>query len=166
MPQHVVDSGSVDTSVTMADPALITHDDVAEVFNDALRRRVGRGVGKVSVPELADRIDMDARTVRAWRDDENVPQFHAMMRLFAALGPAFTSEVLAPAGQGGVELVEPATVDAIGTAAFMSRIVAALIERLSDEKFCHQDCAVTGPELLELSRLAESQGRAMMSTIK
>lgn len=161
MPQHVVDSGSVDTSVTMADPALITHDDAADVFCDALRRRVGRGADKVSVSDLADHLDMDARTVRAWRDGETVPQWHAMLRLFAVLGPDFANEVMAPSGLGGTEALAPHALDPMGITAEMAGAVSHMTDLLRDNVFCHRDRATMEPILRRLAVQLEAQANAM-----
>ena len=158
---HAVDDAPAAAGDSMPDPALIAHDVAAEAFGDAFRRRVGRGPGKVRVADLADVIDMQARTVKAWRDGDTLPQWAAMLRLMAYFGPAFASELLAPAGLGGVERVAPAIPDPQGTAADLVQAAHDLLERLRDGKFCHRDKAETAPTLLELSRRIEAQARAM-----
>ncbi len=145
----------------MTDPAHIIHDDVQEVFCDAFRRRVGRGTGKVGLDVLADATGFDVRTLKSWRDGENTPCFYRMLRLCAYFGPGFTSEILAPAGQGGVEDLAPASVDPQAAATDMVTAAGQLLERLRDGRFCHVDRAVMGPLLIEMSRAMEAQGRAM-----
>lgn len=145
----------------MTDPTNITHEVAAEAFCDAFRRRVGLGPGKVRVDDLADAIEIDARTVKAWRDGETVPQFHKLLRLCAHFGPAFTSEILHPTGQGGVDTMETVAVDAQGTATDLVETAGDLLERLRDGCFCHQDRLNMGPRLIELGREIEAQGRAM-----
>ena len=158
---HAVESGPETRGGAMPDPALITHDAAAECFHDAFRRRVGRGAGKVSVADLADSLDVQARTVKAWRDGDTLPHWTLMLRVCAFFGPAFTSEILAPAGLGGVERVAPALADPQTTAADLVAAAHDLMERLRDGVFCHRDRAETAPALLELSRQLEAQARAM-----
>ena len=145
----------------MIDPAHITHGAVLEAFSDAMRRRVGRGDGKVGADALADATGFDVRTILSWRDGENVPCFHRVLRLCAYFGPVFTSEVLRPAGQGGVEDIAPVTVDPQAAATDMVTAAGQMLERLRDGRFCHMDRAVMGPLLIEMSRALEAQGRAM-----
>ena len=145
----------------MPDAALITHDNAAEAFHDAFRRRVGRGPGKVSVADLADAIDAQARTVKAWRDGDTLPLWAGLLRLCCYFGPAFTSDVLAPAGLGGVERIALADPDPQGTAADLVEAAHDMLERLRDGRFCHRDRAEAAPMLLDLSRQIEAQARAM-----
>ena len=157
---HVAPDARTDS---MPEPGLITHDVAGECFLDVFRRRVGRGPGKISVADLADAIDVQARTVKAWRDGDTLPQWTALLRLCCHFGPAFTSELLAPAGLGGVEWVAIADPDPQGTAADLVAMASDLCERLRDRVFCHRDCRESGPRLLELSRDLEAQARAMMA---
>ncbi len=159
---HITHSAPLDPSVNMTNPSLITHALVAETFQDAFRRRVGRGENKVSIANLADAIDMNARTIKSWRDGYTLPQIMGLMRLCAHFGPAFASELLSPAGLGGVEVMTPVKADPDGTAADLIAAAHGLMERLRDGTFCHRDRAEMGPELLELSRELEAQGNAMM----
>ena len=158
---HAVDDAPGAVGVSMPNPALITHGVAAECFLDAFRRRVGRGPGKVSVADLADAIDVQARTVKAWRDGDTLPQWTAILRLCAYFGPAFASELLEPAGLGGVEEVAVAEADPRGTAADLVAAAHDLLDRLRDGTFCHRDRAATAPRLLNLSRELEAQARAM-----
>ena len=158
---HAVEDGARAAGASMPDPQLITHEVAAECFGDALRRRVGRGPGKISIADLADAIDVQARTVKAWRDGETLPQWSAMLRLCCYFGPAFASELLEPAGLGGVEPVAVAEADPGGTAADLAAATHELLERLRDGTFCHRDRAAMAPRLLELSRALETQARAM-----
>ena len=161
MVPHAVDTAPDAPGGTTPDPALITHDIAGECFLDAFRRRVGRGEGKISVAELADAIDVQGRTVKAWRDGDTMPYWALMLRLCCYFGPAFTSELLAPAGLGGVERVAPASVDPQGTATALVAAAHNLLDRLNDGTFCHRDRAASAPALLELSRQLEAQARAM-----
>ena len=158
---HSIDDAPAAASVSTPDPGLITHDIAAESFLDAFRRRVGRGEGKISVADFADAIDVQARTVKAWRDGDTLPHWAHMLRVCAHFGPAFTSELLEPAGLGGVERVAQADPDPQGTAADLVEAAHDLMERLRDGVFCHRDRAAVAPKLLELSRAMESQARAM-----
>ena len=146
---------------SMPEPSLITHDLVGECFLDVFRRRVGRGPGKISVADLADAIDVQARTVKAWRDGDTLPQWTALLRLCCHFGPAFTSELLKPAGLGGVEWVAVANPDPQGTVADLIAEADNLCERLRDGVFDHRDCRESAPRLLKLSRYLEGQARAM-----
>ena len=158
---HAVDDAPTAPGDSTADPALISHDLAGEAFADAFRRRVGRGTGKISVADLADALDIQPRTVRAWRDSETLPHWTAMLRLCCHFGPAFASEILGPAGLGGVEPVALVRADPDGTAADLVATAHDLLERLRDGTFCHRDRAAMAPKLLELSRALESQARAM-----
>ncbi len=84
-----------------------------------------------------------------------------MLRLCAYFGPGFTSEILAPAGQGGVEDIVPVEIDPQAAATDMVTAAGQLLERLRDGHFCHVDRAAMGPLLIEMSRAMEAQGRAM-----
>ena len=158
---HAVDDAPEAPGVSMPDPALITHDIAGECFLDAFRRRVGRGPGKISVADLADAIDVQARTIKAWRDGGTMPHWAHMLRVCANFGPAFTSELLAPAGLGGVELLARVCADPQGTATDLVEAAHGLLERLRDGRFCHRDRADMAPKLLELSRALEAQAKAM-----
>lgn len=158
---HVAHSTSLAPAGAMVNPALITHAGVAEAFHDAFRRRVGRGANKISVADLADAVEINARTVTAWRDGETLPELMRLMRICAHFGPAFTSEILSPAGLGGVECLTPVEADAQGTATDLVAVANGLLERLRDGIFCHQDRAEMAQELLDLSRALEAQGNAM-----
>ena len=157
---HVAPDARTDS---MPEPSLITHDAAGECFLDAFRRRVGRGPGKISVADLADAIDVQPRTVKAWRDGDTLPQWTALLRLCCHFGPAFTSELLTPAGLGGVEWVAIANPDPQGTVADLVEGTHNLCERLRDRVFCHRDCRESAPRLLEISRTLEAQARAMMA---
>lgn len=159
---HIAHSAPLAPSVNMTNPALITHNVVAEAFQDAFRRRVGRGPNKVSITDLADALDMNARMIKAWRDGDTLPQLMGLMRLCAYFGPAFTSEILSPAGLGGVETLAPVQVDAQGTATNLAAVVHEYLERLRDGVFCHQDKAAMAQTVLEISRELEAQGNAML----
>ena len=109
-----------------------------ECFHDAFCRRVGRGAGKVGVADLADAIDVQAHTVKAWRDGDTLPQLTEMLRLCAFFGSAFASELLAPAGLGGVERVELADPDLQGTAVELVETADLTV-----------DNALPGPEIVQ-----------------
>ena len=145
----------------MPNPSLITHEGVAEVFQDAFRRRVGRGRDKISLTDLADCLDINPRTVKAWRDGDTLPQIMGLMRVCAHFGPAFSSEILFPAGLGGVERLTLAEADPQGTAADLVEVAHGLLNRLRDGRFCHRDRAEMAPALLDLSRALEAQANAM-----
>ena len=146
----------------MIQPDEITHKTVQEVFREALGRRAGRGPGKIALTDLSDATTIETRTIKAWRDGETMPQLHNLLRLCAYFGPAFASEILSPAGLGGVEDIETTAIDAPTTAADLVKTAHDLLERLRDGVFCHRDKAACGPILLSLSRQLEAQGRAMM----
>jgi len=146
----------------MIDPQAITHDIVAETFCDAFRRRVGSGPNKVRLDDLSDFVAIDVRTLKAWRDGQSSPQIHMLLKLAAYFGPAFMSEILCPAGQGGVDVLEPVDLAPQETATDLATTTAELLQRLRDGKFCHIDRAVMGPKLIDLGRELEAQGRAML----
>ena len=92
-----------------------------------------------------------------------MPHWSLMLRVLAHFGPAFASELLAPAGLGGVERVAVADADPQGTAADLVRAANDILDRLRDGRFDHRDRLATAPALLELSRELESQARSMMA---
>lgn len=141
--------------------SLISTDIVQDSVTDALRRYVGRSKEK-SVSELASQTGVSDKTIYAVLESRLTPSFETILKIAAELPPTFMSEAIRPAGLGGVETIEGATVDASGTMADLSRHCAEMADRLRDGKFCHQDRAAMGPQLIELARLLESQGRAMI----
>jgi transcriptional regulator with XRE-family HTH domain len=147
----------------MTNPSFISHDCAAEAFLDAFRRRVGAGAGKVRLADFADAIDMDPRTVKAWHGGETMPNYPNLLKVCAALGPSFASEILHPAGLGGVDQIVPVDVDAQGTATELVKVAHDLLERLADGFFCHVDKAKAAPLLLDLSRMIEAQATAMQA---
>ncbi len=160
---HLAEVPAESSGESMADPTLITHDLAAEAFLDAFRRRVGLGAGKVSVADLAGAIEVQARTVKAWRDAETMPHWGHMLRVCAYFGPAFVCEILAPAGLGGVERVSVPTsqADPEGIAGDLIAAAHDLLQRSRDGGFDHRDRAETAPRLLELSRRLEGHAREM-----
>lgn len=146
---------------SMSDASLISHDLAVEAFLDAFRRRVGLGPGKISVADLADALDVQARTVKSWRDGDTLPSWTHLLRVCAYFGPAFTSEILVPAGLGGVETVADVDRDPQGTATDLIAAAHDILDRLRDGRFCHRDRAETAPVLLELSRQLEAQAKAL-----
>lgn len=131
-----------------------------ETFTDALRRLVGRGK-EWSVAALSEATGIDERTINSYRTGETAPCLHKLLRIAAVLGPAFVTEVLAPAGLGGVERIGHAESDAQSVVRRLVGQTREILERLADGVFDHRDKAVTGVELVELAALLEEQGRAM-----
>ena len=123
----------------------------------------GEARARYRSPTWRTPIDVQARTVKAWRDGDTLPQWTALLRLCCHFGPAFTSELLTPAGLGGVERVAQTDADPEGTVADLVEATHNLCERLRDRVFCHRDCRESGPRLLELSRTLEARARAMMA---
>ena len=161
---HLAGQDGVESSCdTMADITLLTHDIASEAFLDAFRRRVGMGAGKISVADLADALEVQARTVKAWRDGETMPHWSHMLRVVAYFGPAFTCEILEPAGLGGVEHIAGPTAEAdpAGVAADLIAAGNDVLQRLRAGRFDHRDSAETAPRLLELSRKLEAQAKAL-----
>ena len=71
-----------------------------DVLGRALSVHVGRGRGwSVAALGLATGIKM--RSIESWRAGEATPSMHALMRLMAALGPAFANRLIALAALGG-----------------------------------------------------------------
>jgi len=150
----------------MVDPHEITHDACSSAFRVAFIRRVGVGTGKVSYRELEDATGIPVRTLKSYQEGPKMPCALNEKILAAFFGPAFASELLAPAGLGGVEWIERAeSVSAIGAAADLSRVVSELTERLLDGRFCHRDRAAMGPKLILLASKMEEQGKAMMDDV-
>jgi len=150
----------------MIDPEEITHARALATFRVAFIRRVGVGKAKVSYSDLQDGTGILVRTLKSWAEGQSLPHLDNVLKLCVFFGPEFTSEVLALAGQGGVEWVdEVAKPNAIGAACSLSQTVAEITERLADGVFDHRDCAEMGPKLVELATRMESQGKAMMRRV-
>lgn len=149
---------------TMTDIVQITHGIANEAFLDAFRRRVGLGTGKIPVTYLADALEVQARTVKAWRDGETMPQWTHMLRVMAYFGPAFACEILEPAGLGGIERVsvpDPQDADPQDIAADLIAAGNDVLQRTRNGRFDHRDSAETAPRLMELARKLEAQAKAM-----
>ena len=104
--------------------------------------------------------------MKSWRDGDTMPYWMHMLRVCAYFGPAFTSEILVPAGMGGVDLVADVERDPQGTATDLIAAAHDILDRLRDGRFCHVDRAETAPVLLELSRQIEAQARALGAEIR
>ena len=150
-----------DQTMTKAGP--ISHDLAQEVVTDAIRRHVGRGK-RFSVASLSEATGIDERTLKSYRAGDTCPALHFQLEIARCLGddgPAFMNEILAIAELGGVERLERAKVDALGTAGELSVVVTEILERLQDGKFCHRDQAQVGPLLRALAGKLEAQATAM-----
>ena len=159
---HAVDTTAPATYNSMSNPAMIGHRIVAEAFLDAFHRRVGVGRGKQSIPDVADALDVNPRTVKAWYLGEALPQLTQTLRLCCLFGPAFTSEILEPVGQGEVERIVQATERrSTDIAAALVRAANDLLERSHDGTLSARDRAAMAPRLHELSRELAAQARAM-----
>lgn len=145
---------------TMVDPRTISSELCQETFTDAFRRHVGRGK-RWSAGDLSETSGIDERTINGYQAGEVAPSLYRLLRIAAVLGPAFMSDVLAPAGMGGVERLDPEVSDAQAVARALVRQGGLVLDRLADGVFCHRDKAITGPELIELAAKIERHGRAM-----
>lgn len=139
---------------------LISTDVVQEALTDAIRRYVGKGK-MFSTSEFSVAAEVSEKTVYSIREGALIPSFETLLRFATVLPENFMSEILSPAGLGGVERLEKQDVDANSVLADLSRQCAEVAERLRDGKFCHIDCSVVGPQLIALAHLLEAQGNAM-----
>lgn len=144
----------------MIDPHQISSDLAQEAFTDALRRHVGLGKDW-PVEKLSEATGIDQRTLRAYHTGENAPCLHKLLRIGAALGPAFMSDVLAPAGMGGVERIGAAESNAQIVAGELVEKANEILKRLADGVFDHRDKLAVAPLLSQLAALLEQQSRAM-----
>ena len=81
----------------MRDNPLITQDHAARVIADAIRLRVGRGK-RWSFASLSDATGIAQRTLESYVSGAT-PGMHSLLSICAALGPSFTSDILAVIGQ-------------------------------------------------------------------
>jgi len=107
----------------------ITSDLLSEIVSDAFRRHVGLGK-PWSIRSLAEVTGLDVRTLEGYRNGK-VPLGEKLWRIMAALGPAFTSEILSPAGQGA-HAVEGEGIDGYKFNAQVGAMSATLGEALED----------------------------------
>ncbi len=145
----------------MEKTGLISTDTVQEALTDAVRRHVGKGK-LFSTSDFAALAGVSEKTVYAIREGGLIPSFETLLRFATILPVSFMSDIISPAGLGGVERIERPPVNAPGVLADLADRCASVSDRLRDGVFCHVDCSVTGPELIELAHKLEAQGRAMI----
>ena len=149
----------------MIDCDEITHKTALEVFRVAFNRRVGVGKDKMSYGDLSDTTGIRVRTLKSWHDGAAMPQLDSCLKLCAVFGPEFTSEILRVIGQGGVDSIEAGKMlNLNGTLADIVDAAHNITDRLRDGVFDRRDKALTGPELMKLSRQLEEQANIMLNS--
>ena len=118
---------------------LISHDAAQRSLEDALRLRVGSGK-RFSFDSLEDATGIPSRTLRSYAGEGATPGLHALLSLFAVLGPSFTSDVLAETGQAAQPTSE-ADADYMGALSLFGSATSQIAEAMADGKIDHRERA-------------------------
>jgi hypothetical protein len=111
-----------------------------EVFKNIFALYVGQG-RRYSVETISDATGISAATLNKYRRGESCPEWPQAVAIMGALGPAFASAILAPAGLGGVRKVEEETTDAGHMLSRMLDEGAALARAWEDRRIDHREAA-------------------------
>jgi hypothetical protein len=144
----------------MIDAEEITQEDVQDAFVAAFKRRVGPG--KMDIAELANKTGIPVRTLKSYRDREALPGMVNNLRICVVLGPDFASEIMHPAGLGGVESIELQPLDGPATNTMLTQLVCVLTRALEDGQIDHLEKLDLAPLFLRASRACEAQGKACL----
>ena len=123
---------------------------LSDKIDAALRLRVGHGK-TYSFEALEEVTGIKARTLRSYEEGVT-PTAAGLMSLFAALGPGFTSDILAMIGQSARkgEGCQPEHMPTLCAATAFSSLLA---EALTDGHVDHREAAVLRPIAVELMEL-------------
>ena len=140
----------------MSKPSLIPHDTASAAIERALRLRVGRG-RKYTWSGVSDATGVAPRTLESYVQGAT-PGLPAFLSLCAALGPGFTSDVLAACGQVAHEsdIHEPEHLKVLTA---LTRLSASLAEAVEDGYVDHREAAALRPEAQRLIEILEPLAR-------
>lgn len=135
---------------------LISQDVAERHLMDALHLRVGRGK-RTSFAALAEATGIPERTLRSYVDGTGA-SLHAFLTLASVLGPAFASDVLAPANLAVQDVVadEPEHMRCL---AVLGGAVAMLSEAMADGRIDHVEEARLRVYAQDMLPLIESLAR-------
>lgn len=125
----------------------ITQETAALRIKDALQLRVGRWK-RYNFSSLASATDIPQRTVESYVQGAT-PGLHNLLRLCAALGPSFTSDILSACGQEA-RATDPDAPEHVKVMGMMGGMVSAVSDALADGHVDHREAAQMRPMAAEL----------------
>lgn len=142
----------------MKNEPLISQELAHRVISDALALRVGRGK-RHSVQGLSEASGVPSRCLESYRDGSATPGLSYLLCLFSALGPSFTSDVLAACGQvaHSADNDDPAHMQ---TVTLMGELIAKISDALADGHVDHREKAVMRPTAQALIEALQPIARA------
>lgn len=134
----------------------ITQEAAARRITDALHLRVGRG-RRYSFGALADATDIPQRTVESYVQGAT-PGLHNLLRLFVALGPSFTSDVLSLCDQSAssTSADDPEHMQIMSAS---GALVAQMADALADGHVDHREAAQLRGHAAALIEMLEPMAR-------
>lgn len=122
----------------MAKNQKLTHDRAQQYFIDCLRAHAGLGKD-MSVVELADKMGVKERTVRAHLSGQSIPDMHYTLLYCEALGPGFANQLFISIGMTGLHEIDGPVLTPHELLAELCKHPADLAEYLSDGVFDHRE---------------------------
>lgn len=112
-------------------------------FAKSLRQFVGRG-GRFSYKEVARKSGLPIRMIETYRyepdhEEWRAAPFEHILSLMSALGPEFTSDILAMADQGAFWLPDDIDPNPGELATESSENTTEIVRRAADGVFCNED---------------------------
>lgn len=140
----------------MSNGLLVPHDLAARVIEDALRLRVGRG-RRHSFASLSDATGIPTRTLESYVQGAT-PGLPALLSLCCVLGPGFTSDILAVAGQAAQDAAcdDP---EHMRVLAALGGLTAKLADAVADGHVDHREAAQLRPVAQRLIEMLEPMAR-------
>lgn len=138
----------------------ITHDLAKATLARAMSQHVGRE-HPISFEALEVLTGISVSTLRSYDEGRATSGLSWTMRLFCALGPGFTNQVIALAGLGGAERLQVGELKPTALAAQISTCLAELLHRLADGELTHKERADMAPRLRQLAVEAEAAASAI-----
>lgn len=135
---------------------IIPHDLAAGRLEDALRLRVGRGK-RHSFAGLSDATGIPPRTLESYVQGAT-PGLSGLLSICAALGPSFTSDVLALCGQSAADASsdDPEHMQVLAAS---GALIARISEAIQDGHVDHREAAQLRPMAQELIRMLQPLAR-------
>lgn len=140
----------------MGKNTIISQEAAVRCIEDALRLRVGRG-RRYTFQGLSDATGIPTRTLESYVDGAT-PSLANLLSLCAALGPSFTSDVLAPTGQSAAD-ASASDPEHLRLLAAGCAFAAQLSEALEDSKVDHREAAQLRPVAADLIAMLEPLAR-------
>lgn len=136
---------------------LIPQDVAHRVIRDSISTRVGFSL-RYSTQGLSDATGIPRRTIESYKDGSATPGLANLLSLFAALGPSFTSDILAACGQcarSGTD-DEPEHMRVLTA---LGSLTAQIAEAVEDGQVDHREAAAIRPTVQHLIEVLEPLAR-------